>query len=539
MSAEVIVDPILLDFSKTCRLCLQQTTELMPLFSENEYSGSPDTSLPSKIMACVSIEVSNESGNIPRQVCCKCIQQIDNWVKFKELCDSANALLHQCLANLQSSDETETLKINLQVPDTLLSDMDVSIFERDSLFGAFEDGSLPSCDDLNVSFSESMLNQKIQFSKKPVIENNNISMTELNSSFMIIDPEKNILSSEIESFTSNEVKEQKKTQDPSKWRQKYNEFYRKHYPCNICKKTFSKFTHLIRHDRAEHSDRLTDFSCSVCGLMFVSRSRVDIHMLKHREKTFECTECNKKMLSKKSLSIHLRLHKPDNKFLCQVCGVVKCSKRMLDDHVRCVHSKETPFRCELCGKEFRTKQSKELHSRRHLNVKMYKCNTCGCLIDNVNSYKFHLETHKSVKDIVCHTCGKLFKSIVTLNEHKLRKHGNSKPFKCVICSSSFPQRYLLVRHETTHFDLRPFICNVCDKSFKRKDLLTAHNRIHTGEKRYSCVNCSDSFFNLQSLKKHKCPKTVNSNTSEDNTKNCTTNNVLTEKHIDENNVTNL
>lgn len=58
INTDVLIDPVLLDFSKTCRLCLHQATELSPLFPETEPTDEAVASLPSKIMACVSIEVS-------------------------------------------------------------------------------------------------------------------------------------------------------------------------------------------------------------------------------------------------------------------------------------------------------------------------------------------------------------------------------------------------------------------------------------------------------------------------------------------------
>lgn len=50
---------MLLDFKKTCRLCLHQDSCLTPIFNEADISDT-SLSLPSRILACVSIEVSEE-----------------------------------------------------------------------------------------------------------------------------------------------------------------------------------------------------------------------------------------------------------------------------------------------------------------------------------------------------------------------------------------------------------------------------------------------------------------------------------------------
>lgn len=45
---------------------------------------------------------------MPSQICNKCIQQLDDWIKFKELCDGSSLFLQQCLTNSQASSTDDT-----------------------------------------------------------------------------------------------------------------------------------------------------------------------------------------------------------------------------------------------------------------------------------------------------------------------------------------------------------------------------------------------------------------------------------------------
>ena len=57
-----------------------------------------------------------------------------------------------------------------------------------------------------------------------------------------------------------------------------------------------------------------------------------------------------------------------------------------------------------------------------------------------------------------------------------------KPFTCMECSKSYPNKTQLMSHERVHNDAKPHECSDCSKSFKHKYTLILHKRrIHNGE----------------------------------------------------------
>ncbi|KAG4106273.1 hypothetical protein H8356DRAFT_1269307 [Neocallimastix lanati (nom. inval.)] len=50
----------------------------------------------------------------------------------------------------------------------------------------------------------------------------------------------------------------------------------------------------------------------------------------------------------------------------------------------------------------------------------------------------------------------------------------TKPFKCVLCNTSFKRKYDLLRHKRIHTGEKPFVCEICNKRFSRSDILKRH-----------------------------------------------------------------
>lgn len=145
----------------------------------------------------------------------------------------------------------------------------------------------------------------------------------------------------------------------------------------------------------------------------------------------------------------------------------------LKQHMR-MHENIRPWKCERCGKCFRTKSSLQHHERGHLGIKNYQCEICGK----------HFSTKKYLRD-----------------HHVI--HTDLKPFKCTTCGQDFNQVSNLKRHERIHSDERKYKCRFCDKSFKYINSWRYHEGIHTNE-RAQCNACGLFFRSKNGLKKHRC-----------------------------------
>lgn len=62
------------------------------------------------IVLCLQL---NSLDGLPSHICTTCLCQVDGWYKFKELCETADAFLKQCIKNepVQVDTITQVYKI--------------------------------------------------------------------------------------------------------------------------------------------------------------------------------------------------------------------------------------------------------------------------------------------------------------------------------------------------------------------------------------------------------------------------------------------
>ena len=132
---------------------------------------------------------------------------------------------------------------------------------------------------------------------------------------------------------------------------------------------------------------------------------------------------------------------------------------MLDKHVRIVHNKERPFKCQLCGSSF----GQKVHLDAHVNA-------------------VHIQV------ILVHSD----QSVNTgISRYKISDFLQAKPFKCEACVYCATTKGLLDKHfRTVHQKEKPFACDVCHSRFGQKAHLNKHIlTVHKKEKPYKCQDC--------------------------------------------------
>ena len=166
------------------------------------------------------------------------------------------------------------------------------------------------------------------------------------------------------------------------------------------------------------------------------------------------------------------------------------------------HNSQKKHQCNICKRDFHTKQILIRHERIHSGEKPYQCKSCSKAFSRDQILKNHEKIHSGEKPFQCKTCSKTFTLPTHLNYHE-KNHSGEKPFKCTTCPKSFISRSGLKEHERTHTGERPFECKNCVKSFAHRATLRNHEKYHSGEKPFQCQNCSKRFTLKCDLKRHE------------------------------------
>ena len=295
---------------------------------------------------------------------------------------------------------------------------------------------------------------------------------------------------------------------------------KKPYQCSICDKGYLILYNLRIHieqshpkdqDQAwskSHLDEVHEgkkpHSSLNCDTGFTVKEELDNHV----KLVHEVKELDGSSAGKKSPNIKLKVHdgkKRAKKHLCTICDFKSSDIHNLRTHTECVHEGKKPYLCSFCGKSFGHPSTLQQHVILvHEKKKNHNCHLCNYTTGIRSHLNLHIAgVHEKKKTHKCSLC-----DYSALGSQNLKKHIESVHEKiripCNYCDATFTRKESLNIHiASVHEGKKPYNCSMCDLQFATKKRLTRHlEHVHEKKNRKICEMCSSSFSHIGNLKAH-------------------------------------
>ncbi|KAG5892577.1 hypothetical protein JTB14_036786 [Gonioctena quinquepunctata] len=192
-----------------------------------------------------------------------------------------------------------------------------------------------------------------------------------------------------------------------------------------------------------------------------------------------CTICGKYFKKKSNYLEHYAIHFDHIKFTCTVCSEIFSSGRNLRRHRASIHK-------SLCIKKKPVIIPATTPQDENIQGKLFNCRFCPEKFPNKSVLIGHESIHTGKKVLQCSVCSRNFSKLTELDKH-MRTHTGSKPFECPVCLKKFVQKAALnVHHAAVHSKAKIFQCSLCPQTFAYSSSYRRHLRNHKGETSFEC-----------------------------------------------------
>ncbi|KAL9704564.1 hypothetical protein quinque_008082 [Culex quinquefasciatus] len=153
------------------------------------------------------------------------------------------------------------------------------------------------------------------------------------------------------------------------------------------------------------------------------------HKASHvQQRTHICDTCGSKFAKQSALKRHVKLvHEGLRPFECQICGFKLFTSTQLKRHLL-GHSKEKPYKCELCTQAFvKTDELANHVARKHRGGLPYPCDRCDesfrLMTELRHHYRVHVQAGEQI-DEMRFTAMATLQRIFARDKQKLAEEGN-------------------------------------------------------------------------------------------------------------------
>lgn len=189
------------------------------------------------------------------------------------------------------------------------------------------------------------------------------------------------------------------------------------------------------------------YICKKCDIDFDTFTEYSEHRLsqEHENLRHTCPVC-KNSYSSLYFKKHMAIHTLESSYVCDICGKKFIVKGLFTRH-RQTHFNNFPYNCSLCPYKGRFKESLKMHMRHHTGEKPYQCTHCPSKFVNKSNLNKHMLIHKDGFDFNCENCGRGFNYKRSLEQHIKVDHNGVKDHICNLCGKAFGYRKQMMKHQ--------------------------------------------------------------------------------------------